>query len=63
MDLEGIILSEVSDRERQILYDITSVWNLKSNTNVFIYKTETDSQSIQIYGYQRENRGGGRGIK
>ena len=23
MDLEGIILKEISDRERQILYDIT----------------------------------------
>ena len=30
MDLEIIILSEVkSDRERQISYDITSMWNLK----------------------------------
>ena len=30
MELELIILSEVkSDRERQIPYDITRVWNLK----------------------------------
>ena len=30
MDLEIIILSEVkSDRERQILYDIAYMWNLK----------------------------------
>ena len=30
MNLEIIILSEVkSDRERQILYDITYMWNLK----------------------------------
>ena len=30
MNLENIILSEVkSDRERQILYDITYMWNLK----------------------------------
>ena len=30
MDLEIIILSEVkSDRERQILYDIAYIWNLK----------------------------------
>ena len=33
-----------SDRERQIPYDITYMWNLKNNTNEFIYKTETDSQ-------------------
>ena len=42
-DLENIILSEV--RERQILYDITYMWNLKNNTNESIYKTETDSQT------------------
>ena len=44
MDLERIILSKVkSDRERQILYDITYMWNLKKI--VLIYKTETDSQT------------------
>ena len=30
MDLEGIMLSEMSARKRQILYDITYVWNLKN---------------------------------
>ena len=39
-------------KERQI-YDITYMWNLKNNTNKFIYKTETDSHRKQIYGYQR----------
>ena len=29
MDLKDIILNEMSDRERQILYDITYMWNLK----------------------------------
>ena len=43
MDLE-IILSK-SDRERQILYSITYMWNLKTNTNASIYKTETISQT------------------
>ena len=33
MDLEGIMLSEMSDRERQILYDTTYMWNLKNKTN------------------------------
>ena len=33
MDLEGITLNEMSDRERQTLYDITYMWNLKSATN------------------------------
>ena len=44
MDLEIIILSK-SDRERQILYAIPYMWNLKNNTNASIYKTETDSQT------------------
>ena len=34
MDLETGILSKVkSDRERQISYDIGSMWNLKNGTN------------------------------
>ena len=33
-----------SERERQIPYDITYMWNLKYDTNEPIYKTETDSQ-------------------
>ena len=41
MDLEIIILSK-SDRERQIPYDITYLWNLKYDTNELIYTTETD---------------------
>ena len=42
MDFEIIILSEVSQRERQISY-ITYMWYLKYDTDEFIYKTETDS--------------------
>ena len=34
-----------SERERQIPYDITHMWNLKYDTNEPIYKTETDSQT------------------
>ena len=30
IDLEGIRLSETSQRERQILYNITNMWNLKN---------------------------------
>ena len=42
MQLEIIILGEVKS-ERQILYDIIYMWNLKYDTNEPIYKTETDS--------------------
>ena len=31
------------ERERQIAYDITYVWNLKHGRNEPIYETETDS--------------------
>ena len=33
MDLEGTMLSEMSDRERLILYNIAYMWNLKNITN------------------------------
>ena len=40
MDQEIIILSEVmSDRERQISYNITYMWNLKYDTNEHIYES------------------------
>ena len=42
--LEIIILSK-SERERQIPYDITYMWNLKYDTNELIYETETDSRT------------------
>ena len=45
MQLEIIILSEISQKERQISYDITYMWNLKYGTNEPVYKTETDSQT------------------
>ena len=43
MDLEAIMLSEIS--QRQIQYELTYMWNLKNSTNELIYKTETDSQT------------------
>ena len=45
MDLEIIILSEVSQKEKEIPYDITYMWNLKYDTNQYIYETKIDSQS------------------
>ena len=44
MKLEIIILSKVSQK-KQISYDITYTWNLKSDSSEHIYKIETDSQS------------------
>ena len=34
-----------SEKERQIPYDITYMWNLKYDTNESIFETETDSKT------------------
>ena len=36
-----------SEREKQILYDITYMWNLNYGTNELIYEAETDSQTYR----------------
>ena len=36
MDLEIIILSAISQTEKDILYVITYMWNLKNKTNEYI---------------------------
>ena len=41
MDLENIMLSEISQRKTNITY----MWYLQNNTNECIYKRETDSQT------------------
>ena len=44
MDLEIVILSEVSQAEKQTFYDITYMWNLKKgDTDELICRTETDT--------------------
>ena len=62
VDLEIVILSEVkSDRERDTLYDIAYMWNLKRNdTNELICKTETDSQTQSEFTVTR-GKGEGQG--
>ena len=42
MDLEIIIVSEVSQKEKDKYHvDITYMWNLKYDTNEFIYETDS----------------------
>ena len=58
MDLEIVILSEVSQREkdRYLPYDITYMWNLKKKKilmNLFPKQKEIHRHKKQIYGYQR----------
>ena len=61
MDLEIIILSEVSQKEKDKYHDITYVWNLKYDTNEHIHEIETDSQTYRTnlcLLWERENGGG-----
>ena len=55
MDLE---IRSKSDRERQISYDITYMWNLMKKMiqmNLFTRQKETHRSQKQTYGYQRGN--------
>ena len=59
MDLEIIILSEGSQIERQILYDITYMRNLKKmmiQMNLFTKQKQTHRHRKQTYGHQRGRR-------
>ena len=47
MDLENIILCEVSRDEKDTyrMYDTTYMWNLKYDTSELTFKTEADSET------------------
>ena len=45
VQLEMIILSELSQKEKDRYGMISHMWNLKYDTNEPIYETETDSQT------------------
>ena len=51
-----------SERERQIPYDITYMWNLKCGTNEPICKTETDSQTWRTDWWVAKGEKGGSGM-
>ena len=59
MDLEGIIPSEI--RERQILYSNTYMWNLENTTNMNIFKKRNRLAGIEDKWMitSREREGGG----
>ena len=50
-----------SERERQIPYDITYMWNLKYSTNETIYRTEENSWT-QRTEFQLPREGGESGM-
>ena len=45
IELESLILSEVSQKEKDKYHVISHIWTLKYGTNEPIYKIETDSQT------------------
>ena len=56
MDLEIVILSEVSQAKDKY-HDITYMWNLKKNdTNELIYKTERCTDRKQMHHYEKRKR-------
>ena len=64
MDLEGIMLSKV--RERQILYDITYIWNLKNSeyNKTSEYRLVSITKKKQTHSYRKQlpvGEGRGRG--
>ena len=61
-DLDIVVLSEISQTEGEIAYDIPYIWSLKiNNANELIYEKEKDSQTReQTYGRQCGKNGGKR---
>ena len=58
MDLEIIILSEVSHMKINILYQLYE--SIKRDTNELIHKTETESQTSKTKSWlPKQNMGGG----
>ena len=51
LELEILILSEVSQREKDKYHMMSHIWSLKYGTADYIYKTETD------YGHKEQTQG------
>ena len=49
MDPEIIILSELSQTERQLYYHVTNMESKKNDTNELIYKTNTLKQKPKLW--------------
>ena len=58
MQLEIIMLSEVSQKEKDKYHDITYMWNLKYGTNDPVYETDSQTQRSDLW----LPRGGGSGL-
>ena len=57
MKLDGIILSAISQTERQIMYDITYMQNLNIGKNELVYKTKLHiEKKIMVTGEKRGDK-------
>ena len=60
LDIENMVLSEVSQTEKDNYY-IIYIWyhknNIKKNIKGFTYKTETSRSRKQTYNYREDTRG------
>ena len=59
MELETLILSEVSQKEKQIPYDIIYIWNLIYGTNEPFHRKGNHGLGEQTCGCQRGRGGSG----
>ena len=50
IELESVMLSEISQTERQILYDFTYMWNLKKKTNENTKLRDTKNKLVVVRG-------------
>ena len=56
IDLEGMLLSDVSQAEKDISYDTTQMWNpIFKVIKVDLFIKQTYRYQNQIYGYRRGN--------
>ena len=58
MDLEIVILSEISQKEKKKTYCVTYMWILKYDTNELIYETDSQTWGTDLW-LPRVGAGGG----
>ena len=63
MDIKIIILSKVSQVEKDKCHVITYMWNLKKATDELIYKTEIEYQMQEIYLWVQGCKRGGKKLE
>ena len=54
MNLELVILSEVSQSEKEISYDIACIWNLKKMIQMYLFTQQKETHRLgkETYGCQ-----------